>query len=83
MSRSSGSRGGGIAGVISMVILSFVLLMFVIGFVPTIQTAIEGFTTTLPVVAAIVNIAAWLIPVGAVIAAIMLVVRYMGYGHKG
>jgi len=75
--RSWGGGGGGggnmLGKVLTAILLIYVLFMFVINFVPEIETAVTGFTSTLPMVETMVGIVSWLLPVGAlVIAAVML-----------
>lgn len=70
-----GGSSGGVGDIIVTALLVFVLFMFVINFVPEIEDAVLGFTTTLPMVEGMVTLMSWILPVGAIICALVILFR--------
>jgi len=64
-----------IAGIFTFSIMGLIGLMFIMEFVPELETAATGFTSTSTIVAAMVDMSVWIIPIVAIVSIILVGVK--------
>lgn len=80
---SAGQVGSiSLSKLVTTLLLAFVGLMFVIEVGPQIETAVLGYTGTNAFVEAILGMASWILPVGALVGIFYGIFRMMGGGKK-
>lgn len=63
---------------ITLLIMAFVILMFILSFVPELETAVAGSTITNDFVNSFLGIMVWVLPISALIAVLIAIFRNTG-----
>jgi len=61
--------------IIVLLVMAFVVIMFLLSFVPELETAIAGSTITNEFVNSFLGIMVWVVPIGALIAILIAIFR--------
>jgi hypothetical protein len=79
------NEAGGIdpSRIITLLIMAFVVLMFILSFVPELEDAITNSTITNEFVNAMLGIMVWVLPIGALIAILIAIFRLGRSGRGG
>ena len=65
------------------IIIAFIALIFIVQFTPTIETNVSSANITNTFTSSMVDMAVWILPVGAVVGVIFGIIKLFGGGRKG